>query len=70
MRRRNRSPRDLYPWGRPATRSGRRRGGSALRARDTETALELFAAHRRHAVDVVTGTTDPSYSHTDGARQA
>ncbi|MCG8971594.1 GntR family transcriptional regulator [Streptomyces sp. CL12-4] len=30
---------------------------TALRARDTDTALDLFAAHRRHAVDVVTGTT-------------
>ncbi|HCO02420.1 MAG TPA: GntR family transcriptional regulator [Actinobacteria bacterium] len=33
---------------------------AALRARDPKTALELFAAHRRHAVDVVTGATDPS----------
>jgi DNA-binding GntR family transcriptional regulator len=33
---------------------------AALRARDTDTALRLFAAHRRHAVDVVTGSTDPS----------
>ncbi|MFG2343902.1 GntR family transcriptional regulator [Streptomyces phaeochromogenes] len=33
---------------------------AALRARDVETALELFSAHRRHAVDVVSGTTDPS----------
>ncbi|WP_406438630.1 GntR family transcriptional regulator [Streptomyces sp. NBC_01613] len=32
---------------------------AALRSRDTDTALELFAAHRRHAVDVVTGATDP-----------
>ncbi|MFG2135072.1 GntR family transcriptional regulator [Streptomyces sp. NPDC048751] len=30
---------------------------TALRARDTDTALDLFAAHRRHAVDVVAGTT-------------
>ncbi|MGW0337152.1 GntR family transcriptional regulator [Streptomyces sp. NPDC003011] len=30
---------------------------TALRARDTNTALDLFAAHRRHAVDVVAGTT-------------
>ncbi|MFF1308117.1 GntR family transcriptional regulator [Streptomyces sp. NPDC058307] len=30
---------------------------TALRARDTSTALDLFAAHRRHAVDVVAGTT-------------
>ncbi|MFF8392850.1 GntR family transcriptional regulator [Streptomyces sp. NPDC016172] len=28
---------------------------TALRVRDTDSALELFAAHRRHAVDVVTG---------------
>ncbi|MGI5194130.1 GntR family transcriptional regulator [Streptomyces sp. CA-288835] len=33
---------------------------AALRHRDTEAALELFAAHRRHAVDVVAGTTAPS----------
>ncbi|MFI0451952.1 GntR family transcriptional regulator [Actinomadura sp. 6N118] len=33
---------------------------TALRARDTETALELFAAHRRHAFDLVTASTDPS----------
>ncbi|ONI90713.1 GntR family transcriptional regulator [Saccharothrix sp. ALI-22-I] len=33
---------------------------AALRTRDTETALELFAAHRRRAVDVVAGTTVPS----------
>jgi DNA-binding GntR family transcriptional regulator len=33
---------------------------AALRARDTETALELFAAHRRHAFDVLTGTTAAS----------
>jgi DNA-binding GntR family transcriptional regulator len=33
---------------------------AALRSRDTDAALELFAAHRRHAVDVITGTTDPS----------
>ncbi|MFC9247603.1 hypothetical protein ACFT7S_27435 [Streptomyces sp. NPDC057136] len=32
---------------------------AALRARDTDTALDPFAAHRRHAVDVVTGTTAP-----------
>ncbi|MFG2593961.1 GntR family transcriptional regulator [Streptomyces sp. NPDC048438] len=31
---------------------------TALRSRDTETALDLFAAHRRHAVDVVTGNAD------------
>lgn len=30
---------------------------AALRARDTGAALDLFAAHRRLAVDVVTGTT-------------
>ena len=30
---------------------------TALRARDTNSALDLFAAHRRHAVDVVAGTT-------------
>jgi DNA-binding GntR family transcriptional regulator len=29
---------------------------AVLQARDTETALELFAAHRRHAFDVLTGT--------------
>jgi DNA-binding GntR family transcriptional regulator len=29
---------------------------AALRARDAGTALGLFAAHRRHAVDVLTGT--------------
>jgi DNA-binding GntR family transcriptional regulator len=28
---------------------------TALRSRDTNTALDLFAAHRRHAVDVVAG---------------
>lgn len=33
---------------------------AALRARDLETALPLFAAHRRHAVDVVTGTSNPA----------
>lgn len=33
---------------------------TALRARDVETALGLFAAHRRHAVQVVTGPADPS----------
>jgi DNA-binding GntR family transcriptional regulator len=33
---------------------------TALRSRDTDTALQLFAAHRRHAVDVVTGTIGPS----------
>ncbi|MFH8572999.1 GntR family transcriptional regulator [Streptomyces sp. NPDC017993] len=33
---------------------------TALRSRDTETALHLFAAHRRHAVDVVTGNADPN----------
>ncbi|MCX5535893.1 GntR family transcriptional regulator [Streptomyces sp. NBC_00006] len=33
---------------------------TALRSRDTETALELFAAHRRHAVAVVTGNADPN----------
>jgi DNA-binding GntR family transcriptional regulator len=32
---------------------------AALRARDTETALGLFAAHRRHAFDVLTGTPVP-----------
>jgi DNA-binding GntR family transcriptional regulator len=32
---------------------------AALRARDTETALELFAAHRRLAVDVITGQDQP-----------
>lgn len=31
---------------------------AALRARDTEAALELFATHRRHAVEVVVGATD------------
>jgi DNA-binding GntR family transcriptional regulator len=30
---------------------------TALRTRDTETALELFGAHRRHAVTVLTQTT-------------
>jgi DNA-binding GntR family transcriptional regulator len=33
---------------------------AALRARDPEAALRLFAAHRRHAVDVVTGTSNPA----------
>ncbi|WP_128433655.1 GntR family transcriptional regulator [Streptomyces cyaneus] len=33
---------------------------TALRSRDTETTLRLFAAHRRHAVDVVTGNTEPN----------
>jgi DNA-binding GntR family transcriptional regulator len=33
---------------------------TALRARDTETALSLFADHRRHAVDVVSGSPAPS----------
>ncbi|WP_373465050.1 GntR family transcriptional regulator [Streptomyces luteogriseus] len=33
---------------------------AALRARDPEAALPLFAAHRRHAVDVVTGTSNPA----------
>ncbi|MFE2089908.1 GntR family transcriptional regulator [Streptomyces sp. NPDC059460] len=33
---------------------------AALRARDAETALSLFAAHRRLAVDVVTARPDPS----------
>lgn len=32
---------------------------TALRSRDTETALDLFAAHRRHAVDGVTANADP-----------
>ncbi|WP_328540175.1 GntR family transcriptional regulator [Streptomyces sp. NBC_00344] len=32
----------------------------ALRARDLQAALPLFAAHRRHAVDVVTGTSNPA----------
>ncbi|MFE2941458.1 GntR family transcriptional regulator [Streptomyces sp. NPDC059255] len=32
---------------------------TALRSRDTETALRHFAAHRRHAVDVVAGSTAP-----------
>lgn len=31
---------------------------AALRARDAETALDLFAAHRRLAVDVIAGTPD------------
>ncbi|MFE9674279.1 GntR family transcriptional regulator [Streptomyces sp. NPDC006259] len=33
---------------------------AALRARDPQVALPLFAAHRRHAVDVVTGTSNPA----------
>lgn len=33
---------------------------AALRARDPQTVLPLFAAHRRHAVDVVTGTPNPA----------
>lgn len=33
---------------------------TALLARDLQTALLLFAAHRRHAVDVVTGTSSPA----------
>ncbi|MFE1928132.1 GntR family transcriptional regulator [Streptomyces asoensis] len=33
---------------------------AALRARDSQAALRLFAAHRRHAVDVVTGTSSPA----------
>ncbi|MGY6019884.1 GntR family transcriptional regulator [Streptomyces spinosirectus] len=33
---------------------------AALDARDTETALTLFAAHRRLAVDVISGSTEPS----------
>ncbi|MGW0656087.1 GntR family transcriptional regulator [Streptomyces umbrinus] len=33
---------------------------AALRARDPQAALPLFAAHRRHAVDVVTGTSNPA----------
>lgn len=32
---------------------------AALRARDAGAALDLFAVHRRHAVDVVRGTTQP-----------
>ena len=32
---------------------------AALRARDASTALELFATHRRHAFDVLTGGTQP-----------
>ncbi|ADI11732.1 transcriptional regulator, GntR family protein [Streptomyces bingchenggensis BCW-1] len=32
---------------------------AVLRARDTDTALRLFATHRRLAVDVVAGTTTP-----------
>ncbi len=33
---------------------------AALRARDPQAALPLFAAHRRHAVGVVTGTSIPA----------
>ncbi len=33
---------------------------AALRARDAQAALPLFAVHRRHAVDVVTGTSNPA----------
>jgi DNA-binding GntR family transcriptional regulator len=34
---------------------------AALRARDTVTALELFASHRRHAFDILAGdAADPS----------
>lgn len=33
---------------------------AALRSRDTDTALKLFAAHRRHAVDVLTRPADPN----------
>lgn len=33
---------------------------AALRARDAGTALDLFAAHRRLAVDVIAGTPDPA----------
>nr|WSZ18643.1 GntR family transcriptional regulator [Streptomyces canus] len=33
---------------------------AALRARDPQAALPLFAAHRRHAMDVVTGTSNPA----------
>ncbi|MGC5530292.1 GntR family transcriptional regulator [Streptomyces sp. SR-10] len=33
---------------------------AALRARDPQAALPLFAAHRRHAVDVVTGASSPA----------
>jgi DNA-binding GntR family transcriptional regulator len=33
---------------------------AALRSRDTDTAVRLFAAHRRHAVDVITGAREPS----------
>jgi DNA-binding GntR family transcriptional regulator len=33
---------------------------AALRARDSQAALPLFAAHRRHAMDVVTGTSNPA----------
>ncbi|MGW0791923.1 GntR family transcriptional regulator [Streptomyces sp. NPDC002911] len=33
---------------------------AALRARDPQAALPLFAAHRRHALDVVTGTSNPA----------
>ncbi|MFJ8713488.1 GntR family transcriptional regulator [Streptomyces violaceus] len=34
---------------------------AALRARDTDTALDLFAVHRRHAVDVVTSITGDTH---------
>ncbi|WP_210571328.1 GntR family transcriptional regulator [Streptomyces sp. GESEQ-4] len=33
---------------------------AALRSRGTDTAVRLFAAHRRHAVDVITGAREPS----------
>jgi DNA-binding GntR family transcriptional regulator len=33
---------------------------AALRTRDPQAALPLFAAHRRHAVDVLTGTSKPT----------
>ncbi|WP_060902876.1 GntR family transcriptional regulator [Streptomyces europaeiscabiei] len=33
---------------------------AALRARDARAALPLFAAHRRHAADVVIGTSNPA----------
>ena len=33
---------------------------AALRSRDTDTALDLFAEHRRHAVDVLTRAPHPS----------
>jgi DNA-binding GntR family transcriptional regulator len=35
---------------------------AVLHARDTETALEYFAAHRRHAFDVLTGTPSTAAS--------